>query len=82
MKKTVNENLSVTQGFYFLHSTETCLVGVKANQGRNIEFVTKVTNDVLFAKTGKNSQKPKELYEIIEQMVPGEFYNETMAGCR
>eukprot|EP01117_Protostelium_nocturnum_P008242 TRINITY_DN2941_c0_g1_i1.p1 TRINITY_DN2941_c0_g1~~TRINITY_DN2941_c0_g1_i1.p1 ORF type:complete len:733 (-),score=238.28 TRINITY_DN2941_c0_g1_i1:169-2367(-) len=71
VKKTVNENMSVTQGYYLLHTTETCLIGVKADAGRNIEFVSKVSNDVLFSKVGKNSQKPQELYELIEKMVPG-----------
>src|SRR3989338_2046530 len=30
IKKTSAENVWISQGFYFLHSTESCLVGVKS----------------------------------------------------
>eukprot|EP01102_Stenamoeba_stenopodia_P005007 TRINITY_DN15508_c0_g1_i1.p1 TRINITY_DN15508_c0_g1~~TRINITY_DN15508_c0_g1_i1.p1 ORF type:complete len:700 (-),score=119.10 TRINITY_DN15508_c0_g1_i1:88-2187(-) len=67
VKKTKNNNISIAQGYYFLHSTEMCLVGVKGK----CEFITKVSNDVIFAETREKSQKPDQMYQIIERMCPG-----------
>jgi mRNA (2'-O-methyladenosine-N6-)-methyltransferase len=61
----------MNQGYYFLHSSETCLVGVKTQVGKKFEYISKVSNDVIFAQTRKKSQKPDQLYHIIEKMVPG-----------
>lgn len=29
-------------GYYFLHATETCLIGVKADKGNKLQFLSKV----------------------------------------
>jgi len=72
VKKTVNNNMHISQGYYFLHSSEICLVGVKKDsKGGYLEFIPKVSNDVIIAETRKKSQKPDQLYHIIERMFPG-----------
>ncbi len=57
------------QGFYLLHSTEMVLIGVKYMKAQPMEYISKVTNDVIFAEPRQRSRKPDELYHIIEKMV-------------
>lgn len=75
VKKTKNDQIFAGTGYYFLHSTELLLVGVKhgstKKNGQKLQYISKVTNDILFSKVGIQSQKPNEQYEIIENMVPG-----------
>jgi N6-adenosine-specific RNA methylase IME4 len=59
------------QGYYFLHASEMCLVGVKTSSTKSLEYISKVGADVLFAKALNKSEKPEELYELIEAMCPG-----------
>ena len=49
------------------------MIGVKKDPltGAFLEFIPKVNNDVIFAETRKKSQKPEQLYHIIERMFPG-----------
>lgn len=61
----------VSHGFYFLHSTETCLVGYKSPAGERVEYRSKVSNDLIIADIRKKSQKPDQLYTIIDLMMPG-----------
>lgn len=70
VKKTRNNKITMGQGFYFLHSTEMCLVGVK-KYGKSLHYVSKVTTDVIFSEIQKQSQKPEEMYQVIEAMMPG-----------
>eukprot|EP01022_Parablepharisma_sp_SALTPOND_P008113 TRINITY_DN135226_c1_g1_i1.p1 TRINITY_DN135226_c1_g1~~TRINITY_DN135226_c1_g1_i1.p1 ORF type:complete len:440 (+),score=35.88 TRINITY_DN135226_c1_g1_i1:806-2125(+) len=63
--------VAITHGYYFLHSYEICLVGYKAKAGDCVEFVPRVSNNVIFADINGKSEKPTELYEIIELMMPG-----------
>ena len=65
--KKKRRKLHVSHGYHFLHSTETCVVGIK----RPFEFLGKITNDVIFADVREKSRKPDELYHIIEAMLPG-----------
>lgn len=69
--KSSNTGIHVSTGYYFLHSAEICLVGVKHSKNARLEYISKVSNDVIFGKIGIQSQKPDELYEIIDLMVPG-----------
>jgi hypothetical protein len=48
-----------------------CLVGYKTVPGDSVEFVPRASNNVIFAYIIRESQKPVELYEIIELMMPG-----------
>lgn len=72
VKKTASGNIAISQGYYFLHSSEICLVGVKYDaKGKSLEFISKTSNDLLFAEIREKSRKPDQLYHIIERMVPG-----------
>jgi hypothetical protein len=60
----------ISHGFYFLHSTETCLVGYKCPEGEKVDYRAKVTNDLIISDLRKKSQKPDELYTIIDLIMP------------
>lgn len=60
----------ISHGFYFLHSTETCLVGFKCAPGDKIEGCSIVSNDLIISDVRKKSQKPDQLYDIIDMMMP------------
>lgn len=71
IKKTVHGNLAVAQGYYFLHSSETCLIGVKLGPNQEpLKPLVNLTNDIIFSEVKKQSQKPHQLYEIIEFLFP------------
>lgn len=40
--KLRNDKLYISQGYYFLHSSETCLVGYKCPQNERVEYKSKV----------------------------------------
>lgn len=65
--KKRRRKLHVSHGYHFLHSTETCLVGIK----RPFEYIGKVSNDAVFAEVREKSRKPDQLYHIIDAMAPG-----------
>eukprot|EP00003_Mantamonas_plastica_P001346 TRINITY_DN1096_c0_g2_i3.p1 TRINITY_DN1096_c0_g2~~TRINITY_DN1096_c0_g2_i3.p1 ORF type:complete len:156 (-),score=51.10 TRINITY_DN1096_c0_g2_i3:27-494(-) len=71
VKLTAKNKLHVTPGYYFLHSTEVCLVGVKATPGVPLQYVPKVSSEVIIANVREKARKPDELYWIVEQMMPG-----------
>lgn len=48
VKKTVNNNLAIGPGWYFLHSTETCLVGVKVAPDQTLQYISKVCHGTQF----------------------------------
>lgn len=54
-----------------MHSFEMCLVGYKCPPGEHVQYNSKITNNILFGEVRKKSQKPDELYEIIEMLMPG-----------
>ena len=64
-------NIAISHGYYFLHSCEICLVGVKNKKGNCLQYLSKVTNDVILAKMGIQSQKPNAIYDVIDAMLPG-----------
>jgi mRNA m6A methyltransferase catalytic subunit len=68
--KTKNMKINVTHGYYFLHSSETCLVGYKNNSNHPLEFISKVNNDLIFQEVTAKSQKPAQLYSIIDLLMP------------
>jgi len=71
VKTKNNSKVAITHGYYFLHSYEICLVGYKTVPGENVEFVPRVSNNVIFADINGKSEKPAEIYSIIELMMPG-----------
>ncbi len=75
VKLTVNRRLAKSHGFYLQHAKEVCLV---ARKGASDPEGTKrsVASDIIFAERRGQSQKPEEIYEIIEELVPSGRYLE------
>ena len=69
--KTKNKKIHISHGFYFLHSSETCLVGYKCPPNEYIEFKSKISNNLIVSEIRKKSQKPDQLYTLIDLLVPG-----------
>lgn len=69
--KQKNNNLYTSQGYYFLHSFEICLVGYKCPSGQHVNYKSKVSSNIIFSEVNMKSKKPEALYKIIEQMFPG-----------
>ena len=74
VKQTVNGKIAKGHGYYLQHAKETCLVGYKGNLGSRVQG--NVDCDVIFSQRRGQSQKPEEIYEIIEQLVPNGYYCE------
>ncbi|KAJ1730358.1 hypothetical protein LPJ72_004515 [Coemansia sp. Benny D160-2] len=74
VKQTVNRRMAKGHGYYLQHAKETCLVGKKGADPPNLQ--RSVASDVIFSERRGQSQKPEEMYEIIEQLVPGGNYLE------
>ena len=53
--KTKNNKIHISQGFYFLHSSEVCLVGYKCDPNEFMEIQTKVSNNLIIAEIRKKS---------------------------
>lgn len=77
VKATVNRRLAKGHGFYLQHAKETCLVGKKGPDPENMRG--NVGSDVIFSERRGQSQKPEEIYELIEQLLPGGNYLEIFA---
>eukprot|EP00347_Sterkiella_histriomuscorum_P007522 403348598 len=69
--KTKNKKIHISHGFYFLHSSEVCLVGYKCPPNEYIEFKSKVSNNLIVAEIRKKSQKPEQIYTLIDILIPG-----------
>lgn len=74
VKKTVNGKIAKGHGFYLQHAKESCLIGVKGNLDKR--FKKNVASDVIFSERRGQSQKPEEIYQYIEQLVPDGYYME------
>lgn len=72
IKQTVNGKIAKGHGYYLQHTKESCLVGKKGNPIHN----KNVMCDVIFSKRRGQSQKPEEIYTLIEGLVPNGFYLE------
>jgi mRNA m6A methyltransferase catalytic subunit len=74
VKKTVNGKIAKGHGFYLQHGKESCLVGVKGD----VSHLTKgnIPTDVIFSERRGQSQKPEEIYQMIEKLVPNGTYLE------
>ena len=69
VKMTVNKRLAKSHGYYLQHAKEVCLVGRKGNLPPNTQ--SSVASDVIYSERRGQSQKPEEIYQIIEELVPG-----------
>eukprot|EP00871_Galdieria_phlegrea_P001541 jgi/Galph1/2388/GphlegSOOS_G1074.1 len=77
VKYTVNRRFAKNHGFYLQHAKESCLVGFKGKLPKN--FRGNVVCDVMCSERRGQSQKPDEIYEIIERMIPNGRYLEIFA---
>ena len=75
-KLTVNRRLAKSHGFYLQHAKEVCLVARKKNKGNPEGTRESVASDIIFSERRGQSQKPEEIYEIIEELVPNGRYLE------
>jgi mRNA m6A methyltransferase catalytic subunit len=84
VKSTVNRRLAKGHGYYLQHAKESCLVGRKLPtdddpQTDLPQLQRNVGSDVIFSDRRGQSQKPEEIYELIERLVPGGKYLEIFA---
>jgi mRNA (2'-O-methyladenosine-N6-)-methyltransferase len=74
VKQTVTGKIAKGHGYYLQHAKETCLVGVKGDVRGRANF--NIESDVIFSQRRGQSQKPEEIYEIAEALVPNGYYLE------
>lgn len=74
IKKTINGKIAKGHGFYLQHAKESCLIGVKGNIDSS--FQKNIGSDIIFSQRRGQSQKPEEIYELIEKLIPDGFYLE------
>lgn len=74
IKQTVNGKIAKGHGYYLQHAKETCLIGYKGDLGDLLN--SGIDCDVIFSQRRGQSQKPEEIYEIIEELVPNGYYLE------
>ncbi|ORX43344.1 MT-A70-domain-containing protein [Hesseltinella vesiculosa] len=74
VKQTVNRRMAKGHGYYLQHAKETCLVGKKGVDPPSCRH--SVGSDIIFSERRGQSQKPEELYELIEELVPNGKYLE------
>jgi len=86
VKLTVNRRLAKSHGYYLQHAKEVCLVGrrkVKGCRGhpalRAVRKAGGVGSDVILSERRGQSQKPEEIYDLIENLVPKGRYLEIFA---
>ena len=78
VKVTNSRRLAKSHGFYLQHAKEVCLVGRRGEKPQGMSDKA-VGSDIIFAPRRGQSQKPTEIYELIEEMVPGGKYLEIFA---
>ena len=76
VKCTVNRRLAKSHGYYLQHAKELCLVARKRGTEPPARSVSSVGSDVIYAERRGQSQKPEEIYQLIEALVPGGAYLE------
>jgi len=78
VKVTNSRRMAKSHGFYLQHAKEVCLVGRRGNLPPGMADKA-VGSDIIFAERRGQSQKPTEIYELIEELVPGGKYLEIFA---
>lgn len=77
----MNGKIAKGHGYYLQHAKELCIVGFKTNSSeefkKRINF--NIESDVIFTPRRGQSQKPEEIYEIVESLVPNGYYLEIFA---
>lgn len=76
VKLTSKGIIAQGNGFYLQHAKETCFVAQKGSSACiNADCIGKI-DDVIVSKRKGQSQKPQEIYDVIESLVPDGFYCE------
>lgn len=73
VKQTVNGKIAKGHGYYLQHAKETCLIGVKGDMAKS---TFNIQTDVIFSQRRGQSQKPEEIYDVAEALVPNGSYLE------
>lgn len=79
VKQTVNRRLAKSHGYYLQHAKETCLVAKKGKPLASLNpqcSTGGVGSDVIWSERRGQSQKPEEIYTLIENLVPRGYYLE------
>ena len=63
-----NRRMAKSHGFYLQHSKEPCLVAKRGNPPPLTNFG--LESDVIYSERLGQSQKPTDIYELIERLVP------------
>eukprot|EP00891_Asterochloris_glomerata_P002643 jgi/Astpho2/2643/e_gw1.00049.31.1_t len=75
VKLTVNRRMAKSHGYYLQHAKEVCLVARK--DGPTAPGTRcGLRNDLICSQRRGQSQKPEEIYELIEDLVPNGCYLE------
>jgi mRNA (2'-O-methyladenosine-N6-)-methyltransferase len=77
VKRTVNRKFAKGHGHFLQHAREVCIIGKKGTLPASIKAGT--DSDVIFAERRGQSQKPTEIYEIMERLAPNGRYLEIFA---
>ena len=72
MKMTVNRRLAKSHGYYLQHAKEVCLVGKKGSDPPGTK--NSVGSDIIYSERRGQSQKPEEIYQLVEELVPNGEY--------
>jgi len=78
VKVTNSRRLAKSHGFYLQHAKEVCLVARRGEAPLGLKDKA-VGSDIIFAPRRGQSQKPTEIYELIEELVPNGKYLEIFA---
>lgn len=65
---TVNRRLAKSHGYYLQHAKEVCLVGKKGADPPGTKH--SVGSDIIYSERRGQSQKPEEIYQLVEELVP------------
>ena len=79
VKQTVNRRLAKSHGYYLQHAKETCLIARKGKDPARLNPRCReggISSDVLWSERRGQSQKPEEIYTLIENLVPKGYYLE------
>jgi len=77
VKMTRNRRLAKSHGFYLQHAKEVCLVAKIGDDPPNLN--SNIGSDIIMSERRGQSQKPTEIYELIEKLVPDGKYLEIFA---
>lgn len=78
-KDTVNGNEAFGQGRIVRGAHETCLIGVRGEEGRDYWPEYRSQRSWFRAAVGEHSEKPDDFYAIVERLYPRSRYFEMFA---